>query len=210
MPRLALLVAPALLLAAPAARAQSGAPLERPVRTAVVVGASIARMTEVEDAEPRNGLVLGGQLTIRVNALFAFQPELLYVQKGLEGALDFGGTPVDLAYRSDYLEVPLLARLSLGGRTVRPFVLAGPSLAFSVACHVDGEVDGDTETIACADADAEPAAVDLGLVAGGGLELPIGMNALTVGARYTAGLLEALDGTGSRHRTVAITVGFTF
>lgn len=210
MPRLALLAAPALLLAAPAARAQSESPLERPVRTAVVVGGSIARMTQVEDAEPRNGLVLGGQLIIRANALFAFQPELLYVQKGLEGALEFGGTPVALAYRSDYLEVPLLARLSLGGRAVRPFVLAGPALAFSLACNIDGEVDGSTETIACADADAEPAAVDVGLVAGGGLELPIGVNALTVGARYTAGLLEALDGTGSRHRAVAITVGFTF
>lgn len=210
MPRLALAAALALLLAAPAAGAQSADYLERPTRTTVVIGASVARMTDTEDAKARTGLVIGGQLTVRVNPLFAVQPEVLYVQKGLEGSLAFGGTPVALTYRNDYLEFPVLARLSLGGRSVRPFVLAGPAVAFALACEIDGEAEGATETIDCDEADAEPAGVDVGLVAGGGLEFPIGMNSLTLGARYTVGLLEALDGTGSRNRAVAVTLGFTF
>jgi hypothetical protein len=127
------------------------------------------------------------------------QLEVLFHQKGARNLLRS-----DDELRLGYLEIPVLYHKDVYSRGPRAvYVIAGPAFAFNVQATY--EDDGDKE-----DVQEEIENFDLGLVAGGGVEL----RRLTIEVRYTWGLRRVFqdgDLAGAfRNRSFSFTVGIRF
>src|SRR5688572_22040218 len=79
-----------------------------------------------EDKTNTTGILFGFAANFQVNEMFSVQPEILFSQKGykLENEGDW------VKEKLNYLEVPLLARLSFGDEALKFFVNAGPYAAY--------------------------------------------------------------------------------
>lgn len=81
------------------------------------------------------GMTLGGYIEAPVlPGFFYFQPELNYTQRGAENS-HFGSIA---SARLNYIEIPLLAKIKFMIPQVKPFILAGPSMAYLVGANVEG------------------------------------------------------------------------
>src|SRR5687768_7106752 len=92
--------------------------------TQVVTGGD----SEEEDAwndevKAAAGLQIGAVANFMISDMFAIQPEVLYVQKGYK----FEEDDMSVVGKYNYLEVPVLAKLSLGTGQLKGFVTAGPT-----------------------------------------------------------------------------------
>lgn len=141
------------------------------------------------------------------------QPELLVVTRGteIEGAGDD-----DMAFKVDYVEVPVLLVLPLTMNTgFAPYVFGGPSFAFEIGCRTEtniGDTEVDEEDCDSPGADLfERKKTDIGVTAGAGLEFPLGPGALLIEGRYNWGLSNLADETGLsvKSRTGAVLAGYS-
>lgn len=171
-------------------------------------GVTLARVTfdgdEGEAAfDTRVGLTGGVFVTWRAVSWLALQPELLVTSKGARFEADVLDTRLVL----DYLEVPLLARLSrrVSGATV--YAAAGPSFGWLLRAKSRVAFDGSTEEIDLKD-EVEP--FEIGAAFGGGIEI----GAFVVDGRFTLGLsdidADTTAAAGMKTRTIALTAGFRF
>jgi hypothetical protein len=121
----------------------------------------------------RFGFNAGVFANIGFAKLFAFQPEILYSQKGAK-AKDF-----DAGIRLHYIDVPLAFHVNTDGF----FFEAGPQVGFLVAARRE---------LGSASADAKSAykAVDFGYLAGLGYQLKHGLG---LGLRYNGAFTNAPD-----------------
>lgn len=98
---------------------------------------------DVEDAGYRPGFTGGVYLTYQVNRAFSIQPELLYTVRGAKDHDVAATTAVeDFRVRQDFIEVPILFKLSAPLQPVTPRLFAGPSFNFATNHEIDG-VDAD-------------------------------------------------------------------
>lgn len=148
--------------------------------------------------------VFAGFITWRVASWLQAQPEVVYAMKGA-GSDEFG---ISSKLLLDYVEVPLLARLSksaFGGRSL--YVVAGPSFAWLARAKTRADFGGATEEL---DIREDVERFDLGVAVGGGIEL----GSIVVDGRYTHGLSDidkdTSDDVKVRNRAVSLTVGFRF
>ena len=86
------------------------------------------------------GFDLAGVAEINFGRYFALQPELHWTQKGFRFAETFD-VPVgrfnvpagaDATFRTNYLELPVLAKLKLGNDLVQAYAAAGPSVGYAM------------------------------------------------------------------------------
>jgi outer membrane protein with beta-barrel domain len=130
----------------------------------------------------------------------SFQPEVLVVTKGF---LETVG-PADLQLKTDYLEVPVLLRLSTGaGSPFAPYLLVGPSLGYEIRCQIEEEVAGQQVTDDCNDDDPNHKKFDVGVTGGLGFEFAIGAGSLLIEGRYVHGLTDLNDGDSISERNRA-------
>lgn len=181
-----------LALTAPAvARAQ--------VSLGIKGGISFGTLSNKEpDWKSRTGFAAGLALDMRAKVI-GIQPELLYVQKGVE----FDGSPSASsdAPQLSYLEVPLLVKVTIPTPGIHPMIYAGPSVMFRLTCSFAG--------IDCKDA---VKSVDYGAVLGGGLRFG-GDHGFTVEGRYNWGLNDINDpgaGVKQQTRTFLLLAGISF
>jgi len=161
----------------------------------------------------RTGLILGAFVAIPVGPSVLIQPEAVFTQKG---ARYTAGTEAELVYAVDYLEVPLLLKVRLGGGATRGALFGGPAVAFRLNGTVtsrDGEEESST------DVSEMLRTVDWGVVFGGGIDVSAGSGVLTLEGRYTLGLsklgkdLEEGQTRGSfnpRNGVLSFLVGYAF
>ena len=134
--------------------ATSGLCFAQSVESGVKVGANAARLPALElhegpgeaelDAKLRVGLVAGAFIAFNLTERFAVQPEVLFSRKGsrFEGHTE-DPLPVEASLALDYVEIPVLARLSIPSRGPRAaYLLAGPALGFSVGTSFRLNVGG--------------------------------------------------------------------
>lgn len=80
------------------------------------------------------GAQFGAVVNISLSGRFSIQPEILYSQKGYKAQISFvENDPVgDMRekLRMNYLEVPVLAKLSFGSEKLQGFLSVGPSLGY--------------------------------------------------------------------------------
>lgn len=117
-----------------------------------------------------------------------FQPELLYVEKGAESALEERPYPVSQTREITllkYLEIPVLAKLTIPvSIPVTPNVFAGPVYSYLLdSKHTLYYMDGTNVN------KKQPFEKnDFGVIFGGGIDFNVLVTKLTLDARYTLGL----------------------
>jgi hypothetical protein len=154
--------------------------------------------------DPRIGGVAGVFATLRLLSWLDLQSEGLYSMKGAR--LDLEG--VQSSAWLDYLEVPILARVSRqGGGARRYFVAAGPSVGVRLRARSRTRFANSTEYVDIGD---ELERLDFGVAASGGVEL----GSIVLDGRYTLGLTDIdkdkTDTVTVTNRTISFTVGFKF
>ena len=131
------------------------------------------------------------------------QVEALYAQKG--AAVDEQGLDAQLIL--DYVETPVLVRVSRAALGGRAYLAGGAVPAFRVRARTRADFGGAVEEIDAAD---EIAPVDLALVAAAGLE----RGRLVLDARYAHGIrdidADSDDEVRVFTRAVSVTVGIRF
>ncbi len=193
---LRLLLYATVLLVPASARAQG--------QIGAVVGATLSTLRGVDGLDSRTGLI--GGLSLVFSGPLALQTGALFVSKGAEGQSS-GPDGLEL----EYLEVPLLLRLAVGGGSgVSPHFYAGPYLGFQIDCTVDG-FSGDCDNLG-----VSTNSMDIGGIIGGGLDFNLGPLILTGGLRYGFGVSKVADfefgsvQESAKNGTFAIYTGLAF
>lgn len=133
----------------------------------------------------------GAFVEFGIAPLLSIQPELLYSLKGgaSEGVADAG------ELRLAYIEIPVLAKITLGGAPLRPSIFAGPAVAFNTSCEFEEVASPAVECDAIPDEDAvEPKSAEFSAIFGLGFAQSLGPVAFVVDGRYNVGLSSAFDG----------------
>ena len=203
--------------AAPALSAQSAAP--RPITFGLIGGLSSATLRVDEDGgdesdtDRRNGFAGGAFLTFGLAPQLGLRTELLYAMKGAKLSGQDGGGDEDESgsVQLDYVELPILLQFQpavAGG--VRPRLYAGPALALKARCKLElgsGEfqVSSDCEAL---DGDEENLIkdFDVGAMVGGELAFGTVGPTVAIGVRYTHGLANVSDVSGTTLRNRALGV----
>ena len=196
-----------MVAAAPCARAQGSA------RPAFGLYAGVARSAIKGDSIGgplyRTNVVAGASISLWLNRTFVFEPGLEFAQKGTKSLDRWGNSDQIILWDAtlSYVEMPLLLRMGLGSvNVVRPYVVAGPELAFKVSCKLSVQ-GASARGYSCADLTAATESFDYGVIAGVGVDFRIGRQVLTALGRYDGGLRNAFVGNDGRSREFAALVG---
>jgi hypothetical protein len=130
----------------------------------------------------RSGASVGGFFVLPMRGTIAFQPELLYVQKGATLTDPQSDSSVART-RLAYLEVPLLVRWTPARREVAPFVIGGATVDRLLSAHVDSSASGGPSDT---DVSSQTRSADVGIAAGGGVQIGRGF----IQGRFVQGLLD--------------------
>jgi hypothetical protein len=133
------------------------------------------------------GFVGGGFLQLNFGGFFSLRPEVLYEQKG--NAISGKNTSVEL----DYVEVPVLVKLSSGIPVINPSILLGPSFAWNTLASNVSKADSINSS-------------DIGLVAG--IEFDLGK--ILLSGRYELGLENVTNNYNIQNGTITVLAGYQF
>jgi hypothetical protein len=162
------------------------------------------------------GFLAGGFLGIAVNDVFSVEPQAFYAQKGAKVSGTGTSSSGEGSVKIGYIEVPLLGKFWIPSESqVKPFIFAGPYVAFKVRCKVDGAAFGGTSTDCDQTTEINLKSTDFGATGGAGLEFKAGKQVVRVDARYDFGLTNindtsSSDNTKIKTRSFAGTVGVGF
>lgn len=150
-----------------------------------------------EEVNGRTTFHIGGVVNIEISELFAVQPEVIYSSQGFtQDFSDFEGGMVESTVKLDYLNIPVLADITVvEGLSIQ----GGPQFGININSEV--EVDGESADID----DVET--VDVAAAIGAQFELPIG---LFFQARYVAGLTEIVKDGDIKNSNISVSVGWFF
>lgn len=170
---------------------------------------TIASKPEMNGDESRLKSFGGGGFVRFAAGPLNLQAEVLALTKGTKIS-DPDSEFNSVEFKLGYIEIPVTALLSLGSG---PYLFAGPSVAFETSCKFAFEFEGDTIKEDCDGEEEDPnrSKVDVGVVAGAGLQLPIGPGNILLEARHTWGLTNLNSGTGedtAKNRSIAVFAGF--
>lgn len=205
-----------VLLSIPASASNAG-----PVRFGIKAGLAVANVDPSEifpgvDLKTKKGPGGGAFVTWGLSEHFGLQGELLYVSKGLsfgksEETDEYGNSigTLEILQVMDYLEIPLLLRAAwFTERPVSPAVVVGPAVSFKVRerFKTTGAREGSVKTDAFASS-------DFGVAAGGELRFRTGPRWSVIEARYTIGLVDAVERFYTRkekNRALTLMAGYAF
>ena len=123
---------------------------------------------------------LGVNFPLTADRFFSIQPELLYIQQGTRAtAGDF-----DL----NYVQVPLLLKISFGEENLPIYVNAGPSFGYLLNTPMASFSNLTFNN---------PKKLDIGLQFGGGVGFGLGPGSLLLDARYGFGLTDLRNESGA-------------
>lgn len=164
---------------------------------------------DVSNVESFARVIGGGFMVVQFGNNLAFQPEVLYAQKG---AKDVDGDEI-MKLKLDYFEVPLLLRAhpALTGRFL-PHVIAGPTIAYNSNCDASLSEAGVEATIDCDDL-MPLKDWDFGVAMGGGVDMAVGKAFIVLDLRYTLGLSNIDDDSNpsdAKNRAFSIMAGFRY
>ncbi len=178
------------------------------------VGYSRADLTG-EDSDlvaSRQGAITGVYLHLPVSSMVSLRPELLFSLRGGRTLALVNESIADVDIELAYLELPVLARLSLPRGRFRPVVFGGPSVALQIGCDLTILTPTDSLRFTCGEEEASQIREwDLAWVAGAGVEMHFARTTLALQGRYTAGFRSIFEGAVDlRNRGLAVLFGLTF
>ena len=165
-----------------------------------------------QDTKSKLAFCLGGYVTYKLNETFTIQPEVLYTMKGSTFRDEVGGEVLKVWINLTYLEIPVLARItipSLG--TFNPVLLAGPAFAIKLSGKLKTELEGVTTEVNVEDMKG----IDIGFIIGAGMDLGVeafGLGKLALDLRYTLGLsaISEFANDDAKNRALSLMVGISF
>jgi hypothetical protein len=160
--------------------------------------------------DPRQGALTGVYLEAPLGGRLSLRPELLFALKGGQVTGEVGGGSALLDIELAYIELPILLKLTPLRRRLRPVFFAGPAPALRIGCDLQVILPDSTVSATCDEANLGVRELDIGLVAGAGLEIRWPQSALALEARYTAGLRSIRDGEDVRNRAFGLVFALTF
>jgi hypothetical protein len=164
--------------------------------------------------ESRQGAITGVYLHLPMNRMLSVRPEVLFSLKGGRILTAVAGTSaialvdIELAY----LELPLMARLTLPRGHFRPVVFGGPSAGIQIGCDFLIIIAADSIRRTCGEDEVTQVRKwDFGWIAGAAIEMHLPRTTLALQGRYSAGFRSVLEGTVDlRNRGMAVLFGLTF
>lgn len=150
-------------------------------------GLNIAKMTNIDRANTRAAIHLGGFARVGLNGQWSIQPELVYSGQGYVIDPIIGD---NYTVAVNYINLPIMAQYHI---IPEFYVEAGPQLGFKVAAKV--KEDGNSY-----DVGEGYKGVDFGLGFGLGYDFDFGLG---VGARYNFGLTNAPESDNRHANSVA-------
>ena len=164
-------------------------------------------------ADNLSGFNAGAVLGWNVSEKFSLDLAGMYTRKG--SAVEDGGQLIDL--NLDYIEVPLLARLTIptqAGDRLSLHFFAGPAVSFETSCTVSADVNGQSVQLDCDDpqVQAEHHTTDYSLLFGGGVGVGAGPGDIQLDVAYDLGLRnlnnDPSDDSVIKTRTLMLTAGY--
>lgn len=169
-------------------------------------GMNVANMSgdSLSGTEGLAGVAVGAYASIGLLPNIAVQPEILFSQKGCKETGEILGTAYEATSRINYLEIPVLAKISFGA-IVKPYVLAGPYFSTMMGATGEATIGGISASVDISDLFKSS---DMGLTFGAGVQTPI---KLSVEARYSMGL-GSIDNIAPdenvKNSNVSLLIGF--
>ncbi|MDH3268947.1 MAG: PorT family protein [Ignavibacteria bacterium] len=149
----------------------------------------------------RAGLMFGGVFFYSFSPIIGLQVEPAYVQKG--ATIDITQTENGMTVKlegtltGDYIDIPVLLKASFGEGPVKPYLLAGASIAFSLGDAIieldNATIDGQSIPIDQSEDTVKVKSTDIILNFGGGVIIPAGQVNIFVEAQYNLGLSNVND-----------------
>lgn len=178
----------------------------------IKAGMNSANITgpEVEkEWKNRMNLVAGGFFTLRLNNLFAVQPEILYSKKGPKWDGLFDGEDFKATVNIDYLDLVALVKLFIPvsqNSVIRPNVYAGPYAGLKLKGKLKYELAG----VSGEDELEHLKSTDIGLVFGGGVDFSAGTGKLLVDFRFGMSLSSISKEEDDKNRVFSVLIGYSF
>ena len=126
---------------------------------------------------------------------------------------------LDLSWRFNYLEVPLVVKMRFPAGAVEPYAFAGPTFAMKLGSEVEIDYRLGHDVLDLEDVKG----FDTGLVLGGGVAMPFGLFEVSIEGQYSLGLMSIgpmrmentppevpAFGEDVKHGGFSITLGFGF
>ncbi len=180
---------------------------------------------------------VGFQIPVAGDGFLSVQPELLYLQKGYQVDATTDEGSLRLTDSFNYLEVPVLGKISFGSQRVKLYVNAGPSVGYALNGRFTQKISGgllafdnagknifgeEPDNSIGDDEYLSPRyfnRVDVGVQFGGGIGLAVGPGAVLLDARYGLGLTNFFKGNPDngttdddranvQNRVLAFTLGY--
>lgn len=157
------------------------------------------------DSSSKVGITGGAYIAFLLAPRLTFQPEVLFVMKGVKLSETNGGT---FSARIHYLDVPLLVRFRARANSQTPvYLFGGPNFGIKLGSSAKLEAPGNTASL-----DVNPAlkTLDLGFAVGGGFE----RGRYLFEGRFTGGITDIANTSfphpdALRNRTFSVMVGRT-
>ncbi len=152
------------------------------------------------------GPVVGGFFSLGLGPV-AIQPEIYYSRRGVR----LEEAPAWMEFQLNYVEVPVLVKITVLPGPFGPYLAAGPYGSFLLTAK--GLMsDGDLEV--SEDIKSDFKSTDYGLVFGGGIEFKLAVVKLIVEGRYTMGMANIVadpgEGESAKNKGFSVLVGIGF
>ncbi|HMD68879.1 MAG TPA: porin family protein [Chitinivibrionales bacterium] len=165
----------------------------------------------------RAGFCGGAMGAVLFTANIGVQAEVLYAQKGKTSSGDNAGTSFQEEWKSDYVEVPVVCRLSYPLKMSRVLGYAGPSFSYLLSSSYTKSTQSDVSgnSTAVTDTRESTSAFDVGLALGGGMEFDIRTGEIIFDLRFTPGFITT-DGRDNVRRLdtknylITFLIGYAF
>jgi hypothetical protein len=170
----------------------------------VMGGLNLASIsTDMQDTKPKTltafniGTVVNWKLG--ESLVLCFEP--MYLQKGAnfdivsteDEDFDLFGD-IEAKFDYAYLELPVLFKYMLGSGKIKPYLMAGPSIALLTKAEMVLKMMDIASFSVNIKEQSE--SFDFGVGLGAGVNIPIGKNSFFVEGRYALGLVDVFKGTG--------------
>ena len=168
-----------------------------------MAGMNLATMTKTDDSKMRVGLAAGVEAEYGVAENFSLSLGALYSMQGVKFTEKGSGATLDVTYKLDYINIPVLANYYL----FKGFAIkAGIQPAFKASAKVKAELSSGSASVK----DSET----LDGVKGFALSIPFGLSyeyeSFVLDARYNLGVTKAFDAGDSKNSWFMFTLGYKF
>lgn len=162
-------------------------------------GFNLAKITDLDDASMKVGLVAGADLIYQVNEPLAVSVGLLYSMQGAKDKYKVMNQSVDVKYNTEYINIPIVAHFYvIRGLAIKAGIQPGLNVKHKYKSNVDGvSTEADIDKYKSFD-----------------FSIPLGVSYeisnFVIDARYNLGVTKLWDVTGSssKNSVFQFTLGY--